>query len=106
MTFPADILDAGDTELVGRCLRAAASGPFFPDWEFQTLIGADRDRVQALADAWPNVDLSEPEPMDAIQSVLANLLGYPHGEEEAWRRLISVPPATVQRVLETLASRT
>lgn len=32
-------------DIVERCLHAAVEGPFFPDWEFHTLMGLHWRRV-------------------------------------------------------------
>jgi len=36
----------------------------------------------------------------SIKKSMNNLLGYPHGEEAAWREYISVEPDEVRTVLE------
>jgi hypothetical protein len=71
-------LTEDELHLVKQCLIAAVTGPYFPDWEFATLIGADRDEVREIAASWPQV------PQDKLfiaSNVLVNLYGYPHGEE-------------------------
>src|SRR5271154_1760450 len=74
-----DSLSDLDKGIVGQALRAAANGPFFPDWEFHTLFGLERDRVREIADAWPK-QVAPPEEMTvAVNNSLNNLLGYPHG---------------------------
>lgn len=64
------------------CLRAAADGPFFPDWEFQTLFGVTREDVRGVATGWPNVDDTNEMVRLAITNSLANLIGYPHGRDD------------------------
>ncbi|MFI6316277.1 hypothetical protein ACIBG8_02095 [Nonomuraea sp. NPDC050556] len=56
--------------LIQKCLDAAVSGPYFEEWEFETLIGYTRDEIAA----WPDVDAH-----DAVNNVLNMLLIYPHG---------------------------
>ena len=46
-----DSLSDMDKAIVGQALRAAADGPFFPDWEFHTLFGLERSEVRAIADS-------------------------------------------------------
>ncbi len=46
--------EEGDSEVIEQCLRAAADGPFFPDWEFTILFGFERDEVRRIAECWPN----------------------------------------------------
>jgi hypothetical protein len=43
-----------DAKIIGQCLRAASDGPFFPDWEFHTLFGLEREEVAAVAASWPS----------------------------------------------------
>jgi 8-oxo-dGTP pyrophosphatase MutT (NUDIX family) len=60
-------------------LHAAAHGPFFPDWEFSTIFGFDREQIAMHADT-----LSEPigaEQWRALNNSFNNLLGYPHGHD-------------------------
>jgi len=93
-------LDAKEREVVLECLRAAAAGPFFPDWEFQTLFGVNRDDVKTIVDAWPSVDEAQENVSVAINNSMNNLLGYPHGREKDWPRYISVPPTEVRRIFD------
>lgn len=72
-------LTAEDHSLVGACLNSAANGPFFPDWEFQTLFGVEPAVVRNVAVQWPKVDPSDEDVELAVVNSLNNLLGYPHG---------------------------
>jgi hypothetical protein len=82
-----------DKAIVGQALRAAADGPFFPDWEFDTIFGLTRNEVRAIAHAWPNVELNRADVAVAVNNSLNNLLGYPLDEAEGWNRWISVSPS-------------
>ena len=93
-------LDAREREVVLECLRAACTGPFFPDWEFQTLFGLERGDIQAVVDAWPDLDETKDNVSIAINNSMVNLLGYPHGLDKDWPRYISVSPVEVRRVFE------
>lgn len=99
-----DQLSDGDKAIVGQALRAAADGPFFPDWEFHTLFGLERSEMRALAEAWPwpRVDLASSNVATAVSNALNNLLGYPHGQDSAWFEWIRVGPAEVDRLLSRL----
>ncbi len=87
-----------DRELVRRCLDAAANGPFFPDWEFETLFGLSRSDVRSVLACWTDFTAS-PLQDQAIVNALNHLIGYPHGEVEAWDRMIGATPAEVEAVL-------
>jgi len=93
-----DRLSARDVEIIRDCLAAAVRGPFFPDWEFQTLMGLERAGVEQVLAAWPASISSENQDV-AVNNVLNNLLGYPHEEWDAWPSYISVQPAEVASVL-------
>jgi hypothetical protein len=91
-------LDADDEAAIGECLRAAADGPFFPDWEFSTLFGYSRDEIRELADSWPAA-VDDPAAWSAVNNSLLHLEGYPHGKWLVWHDWISVPFAEVRAVL-------
>ena len=42
-----------EIDIVKACLRAAADGPFFPDWEFSAIFGFERSEVREVAGSWP-----------------------------------------------------
>lgn len=75
------VLSLDELAIVGQCVKAAASGPFFPDWEFSTLFGVTRPEAQAVAERFPNVDENDDgqEGCDdswlVINNALVNLLG-------------------------------
>ena len=95
-------MEPGTLKVAKECLRAAVEGPFFPDWEFHTLMGVSRAEARMVLDTWP-VRTVEPEAFRcAILSSLGHLVCYPHGEEEAWGRYISVEPEEVLRAAERL----
>jgi len=95
---PLDRLSGSDLEVVRECLTAAVHGPFFPEWEFHTIFGLERDDVAEVLDRWP--ETANPEGQDlAVKDALNNLLGYPHGQEQAWREFISAQPSEVAAVL-------
>jgi hypothetical protein len=88
-----------DVVVIRECLRAAAEGPFFPDWEFSTLIGGmSRIEVGDVLERWS--DEANPETQDvAVNDVLNNLLGYPHRRDDVWSDFISVSRGEVAAVL-------
>jgi hypothetical protein len=79
-----------DKVVLGQALRAAADGPFFPDWEFRTLFGLERSEVRAIANAWPERDAPSEDIEIAVNNSLNNLLGYPHQQEAVWSQWVSV----------------
>jgi hypothetical protein len=93
-----DLMSARELQVIQECLDAAVHGPFFPDWEFHTLMGFTRDQIAVIAQAWPNNEDSEDQD-DAVNNVLNMLLGYPHGYERRWQEYFSVTPQEIAQTL-------
>ena len=93
-------LNERERQTVFECLRAASDGPFFPDCEFPTLFGLEREEVRRVASAAPNIDDSSEEVARAINNAMVNLTGYPHHQEAVWSQFISVPEEEVDRVFD------
>ena len=87
MSPSAESLSDDDRATIKACLNAAVHGPFFPDWEFHTLLGLTRSEVEIVLNAWPNLPTQTPSGYDspghfqvvAVNNSMNNLLGYPHG---------------------------
>jgi hypothetical protein len=99
-------LDEKERETIRECLRAAAEGPFYPDWEFGTIFGLERDDVKRVLMAWPEVNEVDEYVVHAINNSLNNILGYPaRNKEEMWPKFISVTPRAVASVLDKWKGR-
>ncbi len=85
-----------DFQAFKESLAAAASGPFFPDWEFHLLFGLERAEVGSIADSLTAATPITGNVALAINNAMNNLLGYPHGQGAAWSRWLSVTPAQLQ----------
>ena len=96
--MPLRDLEENEREIVKQCLRAAVEGPFFPDWEFSTLFGLERDEVRNLLESGTRLDDSTEIVRIAINNSFNNLTGYPHGCEKEWSKFISVSPQEVLRI--------
>lgn len=99
-------LSEEDLRLVGACLGAAVIGPYFPDWEFQTLMAADRTEVASVLGAWPEAIATTDWEPDAerlqeivVNNVLAHLLWYPHGQWDELNRVLGVDDAALHAFL-------
>lgn len=90
---------------IHACLRAVADGPFFPDWEFETLMGVDRETVRRVVSDWPQCKVSRMDFQCAVQNGLNNLVGYPHGCDDVWAEYIPVSSADVRAVLVDLIAK-
>jgi hypothetical protein len=88
-----------DLRIIAEALNAAIHGPFFPEWEFQTLFGIGRAELTAVYEAWPEVDESQNVVDCAVRNSLSSLTGYPHGLMLDWDRFLSVPPHRLVEVL-------
>jgi hypothetical protein len=94
-----DDLSESEVDLIGQCLRAVADGPFFPDWEIQTLIGIDRSTVSEVANVWPSASDGTRRDL-AVGNVLNNLIGYPIDHEHEWAAFISYDRDEVRSTLD------
>ena len=92
-------LTAKEKRVVLECLRASVEGPFFPDWEFQTLFGLRRQDVAEIFSR-PKLDDADEQVSLVINNAMNNLLGYPHGQGSVWRQFLSVPENEVQRIFD------
>jgi hypothetical protein len=95
-----------EKRVVFECLRAAVDGPFFPEWEFPSLFGLQRSELAKIVEALPDIDDSDERVSLAINDVMNNLLGYPHGQDSVWAQFISAPRTEVRRVLEIWHEKT
>lgn len=96
------VLEPQDLETVKSSLDAAVFGPFFPDWEFETLFGLSREAMRAVAARWPE-NLHDPTTKDAVLNALTNLHGYPHKLEGDLARF-GLATETIKAVLDKLRS--
>ena len=79
-------LTPAERTIVTLCLDEAANGDYFPDWEFETLIGASRSTVRDAALRFSTGLEISPEMESVALSVLNNLLGYPHAKMDQLER--------------------
>jgi hypothetical protein len=100
-------LDEREREVVRECLRAAVDGPFFPDWEFETIFGLKRDDVRQVLLSWPRLDEANESTVRAINNSFNNLLGYPtRNKQEMWPKFISVSDMELARIFDKWKGRT
>lgn len=94
-----ETLSPSEIEIVRRSLQATVEGSFFPDWEFQTLMGVDREIVREVYAAWPDQTIGQEDFGCALVNSMVNLLGYPHGSDD---ELITYLPEGRAAISETL----
>lgn len=88
-------MSENEKQLIEECLVAAATGPFFPDWEFSSLFGLQREDVVEIASTWPlvsSVDIEAGTVDQAVNNAFVWLLWYPHRLMGQWTEYISVSP--------------
>jgi hypothetical protein len=98
-----DFLTKKEKQIVLNCLHEATEGPFFPDWEFQTLIGVERDDVR-LATLRLKQNASTVDDGWIITNILNNLTGYPHDEFERWHEHFDFSIQDAEAILTKLLS--
>ena len=96
--MPLRDLSEKEKSIVYNCLEGAADGPFFPDWEFQTLFGLTRTEFRKILGNWPLEDEKSEAARSAINHSFNNLLGYPHGLENRIHQLIGSSPEKIEKV--------
>src|SRR5689334_119418 len=96
-----------EAELIRAALTAGAEGPYFPNWEIQTLLAVSRDELTEVLMAWPEAAATtswEPDPERvqyiAVSNVLNNLVGYPHGKWPALQVELGVEQRDLVELLE------
>jgi hypothetical protein len=67
--------------------------------EFRTLLGLEREEMADVAGQWPNVRGAKA--FLAVNNALANLLGYPHGEDDTLASVLEADPGALVEALET-----
>lgn len=98
-------LSERDQSIIRQCLKAAVEGPFFPEWEFHTLMGLTRQEMAHVLDSWPAAADERTRDL-AVINALNNLLGYPHGQAESLTRLVEADPAEIEAILRRLQKTT
>jgi hypothetical protein len=99
-------LDKREREVVRECLRATVEGPFFPDWEFETIFGLKREDVRQVLLSWPALNESDDSVVRAINNSFNNLLGYPtKNKQEIWPNFISVTGIELARIFDKWKGR-
>ena len=93
-------LDDDVVELLGRCLTAAARGPFFTDQELADLFRRSRETLDVVAELWPKLNLAAPEVLDLLERVVASLLERADRDPAAWNTWVGARPVKVEAVLE------
>ena len=98
-------LSKRESNIVQEALRAAADGPFFPDWEFHALFGLNREQVRTIAEAWPLPKAPPDDVVVAVNNAFNMLLSYPHRKDAIWFDWLSVSRPELQALFNRLRGR-
>ncbi len=93
-------LDDDEVEVISRCLRAAAEGPFFEDDELDTLFAQDRAGMRILAAMWSRMNLAAPDLHRAVVSIMEMLLERQPRFPDAWDEGVGTNPERVRVALQ------
>lgn len=93
-------LDDDIVDRLGRCLRAAAEGPFFTDDELAGLFRRSRKSMAVIAGMWPRMNLAAPDVLDLLDRLVRALLERADRDEGAWDEWIDASPEQLQAALE------
>ena len=80
--MPLTDLDERERDVVRQCLKAAVESPFFPEWEFGTIFGLERDDVRRVLLSWPDINEVDESVIRAVNNSFNNLFGL-SGEKQA-----------------------
>lgn len=69
-------------EITRQCLEMALDEKFFPNQEFQTLIGFSKKDLEKIILNWKNTNFHDQNIQEIINNIFINLLGYPHGQDK------------------------
>jgi hypothetical protein len=93
-------LDDDVVETLGRCLLAAARGPFFTDDELRDLFGRGRESIRVVAGMWPRMNLAAPELRELLTRLTAELVNRAESQPDAWEEWIGGPTERVEAAAE------
>lgn len=91
-----------EKNILKNSIKAAIDGPFFPEWEFQTLLGVYRKELKDFYDNWNNRYFMSQEPLLKITSVLGMLISYPHKQNEILISCYGVSPDNLNIIFNKL----
>jgi len=94
-----------DLRTFKEALSAAADGPFFPDWEFSSLFGFEREEFRRLASEFNETSTVSDRQLIAISNACNNLLGYPHRKESVWSQWLDASPEELAAAYSRLKAR-
>ncbi|MDA0328188.1 MAG: hypothetical protein O2958_04180 [Gemmatimonadetes bacterium] len=93
-------LDDDVVDVLGKCLHAAAHGPFLTDDESRVRLGRSLHSLQVVAGMWPRLNLAAPDLRELLQRVTEVLTPVAVADAEAWDSWIGASPVQVEAAYE------
>jgi hypothetical protein len=93
-------LDEDVIELLGKCLSAAAQGPFFTDAELKALLGRSRESMLVVAGMWPRMNLAAPDLRELIDRIVRELTLREDVDSARWREWLAASPEKLEAAAE------
>jgi len=93
-------LDDDVVELLGRCLAAAAKGPFFTDDELLRAFGRGRHSLEVVAGMWPRMNLAAPDLLGLLDRLVRELIARQDADPDAWDEWVAAAPVRLEAALE------
>jgi hypothetical protein len=89
-----------ELETIKICMTASCMEKFFPEWEFQSLFGIERDELKQAVSLFPNLNYEDDIHNAAIKGSLGHLLGYPHGRDRELEVMLNKDVMVIKKVLD------
>ncbi len=93
-------LDDDVVDALGRCLVAAARGPFFSDDELSALLGRSRESMQVVAGMWPRMNLAAPDLRELLGRLTTELSQRASEDPDQWEEWVDVPVTRLEAAFE------
>jgi hypothetical protein len=93
-------LDDDVVETLGRCLTAAARGPFFSDEELKERFGRSRNSMGVVAGMWPRMNLAAPDLRELLVGLADAFRGRREEDPAAWDEWIGVAEENLDAAVE------
>jgi hypothetical protein len=93
-------LDEDIVDTLGRCLLAAARGPFFTDDELRARFERSRHAMEVVAGMWPRMNLAAPDLRELLVAVGGALEEKREAMPSAWDEWVHVSPENLEAAVE------
>jgi hypothetical protein len=89
--------------IILQCFNAAIEGPFFPEWEFHTLMGFTRKEINLIYLNFKEKHIIDENFKIALSNLLGNLLYYPHNQsQKIWDKYIHMSKKELEALVNQI----